>query len=95
MEKLRYLCPLLCAFWISKYQGWYPSRQGVVNPVNALRVFRLPRINILEYVSLKVDFIGSCNDITLEQIILFSMYLKRKGDERVDQEAKPPFREAR
>lgn len=95
VEKLRYLCPLLCAFWISKYQeraGWYPNRQSVVNPVNALRVFRLPRINILVYVRFKVNFIDSCSDITLEQIILFSMYLKRKGDGRV---AKPPFREAR
>lgn len=92
-EKLRYLCPLLCAFWISKYQGrvgWYPNRQSVVNPVSALRVFRLPRINILVYVSFKVNFIDSCSDITLEQIILFSMYLKRKGDGRV---TKPPFRE--
>lgn len=52
--------------------------------MNALRAFRLTRISILEYVSLKVDFIESCSDITLEQIILFSMYLKRKGDERVD-----------
>lgn len=82
-----YLCPLLCAFWISKYQervGWHPNHQGVVSPVNALRMFRLPRINIPGYVSFKVNFIVSYSDITLDQTILLSVYLKRKRDEPIE-----------
>lgn len=67
VEKFKYLCTLLCALWIRKYQGHvrgYPNIQGVENPVDAMIIFRLPRTNCIDYASFKVNFIVSYNGIT-------------------------------